>query len=53
VCPNLVSTNILNGNVVKPMTGSILAPNSGSIWKFRKILVAKWGKPTRKYLKNI
>jgi hypothetical protein len=33
----------------KVMPGSIPAPNSGSIMeKIRKMLVAKWGKPTKK-----
>ncbi len=33
---------------VKATPGSIPAPNSGSfIEKIRKILVAKWGKPTK------
>jgi hypothetical protein len=37
---------------LKAMTGSIPAPNSGSIMeKIRKILVTKWGKPTKKNIK--
>jgi hypothetical protein len=38
---------------VKAIAGSISAPNSGSIMKkirIKKILVAKWGKPTKNTL---
>jgi len=43
---NFVSSKILDGNVVKAITGSIPAPNSGR--KMRKIQVAKWGTPKNK-----
>jgi len=37
---------MLVGSGVKAMTGSILAPNSGSL-KIRKIQAAKWGTPKK------
>jgi len=41
---NLVSYEILNENEMKAMSGSILAPNSGSYCeKLRIMQVAKWG----------
>ena len=43
VCSNLVSSNILDGNGVKAMPGSIPASNSGSIWKFRKNVGSQMG----------
>jgi hypothetical protein len=33
---NLVSSKMLVGTGVKAMPGLIPAPNSGSVWKFRK-----------------
>ncbi len=45
---NIISSNILDGNAVKAMQGSISATNSGSIWKFRKRWVVKWGTSTKK-----
>jgi len=38
---NLESSEMLDGNGVKAMPGSILAPNSGWLEKIRKIQVAK------------
>jgi len=42
---------MLDGSGVKAMPGSIPAPNSGSLYKIRNILVAKWGTP-KNYLKK-
>jgi len=39
------------GSGVKAMPGSIPTPNSGSLYKNKKIQVAKWGIP-KKYLKK-
>jgi len=42
---------MLDGSGVKAIPGSISTPNSGSLWKNKKIQVAKWGTP-KKYLKK-
>jgi hypothetical protein len=47
---NLLSSNILDGgNGVKTMPESISVPSSGSFENKKKIKVAKWGTPTKKY----
>jgi len=44
---------MLDGSGVKTMPGSISEPNSGSLWKIRKIQVAKWGTPKKYLLKKM
>jgi hypothetical protein len=46
----LVSSNILDGNSVKAMSGSIPAHNSGSIWKFRKNIGSQMEHTNKKYI---
>jgi len=41
---------MVDGSGVKAMPGSIPTPNSGSLLKNKKIQVAKWGKPKKKYI---
>jgi len=41
---------MLDGSGVKAMPGLISTPNSGSLKKNKKIQVAKWGTPKKKYL---
>jgi len=43
----------LDGSGVKAMTGSISAPNFGSLEKIRKIQVAKWGTPKKKIIRYV
>jgi len=38
---------MLAGSGVKAMPGLVSAPNSGSLYKIRKIHVAKWGTPKK------
>jgi hypothetical protein len=40
---------MLDGSGVKAMPGSKPTPNSGSLWKNKKIQVSKWDKP-KKYI---
>ncbi len=45
---------ILDGNGLKAMPGSIPAPILVHSWKNKKIWVDKWGKPTKKtFLKKV
>ena len=41
---------MLDGSGVKAMPGSILTPNSGSLYNNKKIQVAKWGAPKEKFI---
>jgi hypothetical protein len=43
---------MLDVSGVKAMQGSIPTPNSGSLWKNKKIQVAKWGTP-KKYFEKV
>jgi len=43
---------MLDGSGVKAMPDSILTPNSGSLYKNKKIQVAKWGKPKKNIFKK-
>jgi len=40
-----IPIQMLDGSGVKAMPGSIPTPSSGSLWKNKKIQVAKWGTP--------
>jgi len=42
---------MLDGSGVNAMPGSIPTPNSGSLYKNKKIQVAKWGTPKKYYKK--
>jgi hypothetical protein len=44
---NLISSNLLDGNGVKAMPGSIPAPNRGYLKKFEKIMLAKLSTTTK------
>jgi len=43
---------MLDGSGVKAMPGSIPTPNSGSLYKNKKIQVAKWGTPKKIFKKK-
>jgi hypothetical protein len=44
---------MLDGSGVKAMPGSIPKPNSGSLWKNKKIQVGKWGTPKNIFFKIV
>jgi len=43
---------MLDGSGVKAMPGSIPTPSSGSLYKNKKIQVAKWGTPKKNHRKS-
>jgi len=46
------SCPMLDGSGVKAMPGSVPTPNSGSLYKNKKIQVAKWGSPKKYFDKK-